>query len=206
MNRISVFLICVLFLVLLRTWSGTKNRIGPAEKLDSTVSQSAESVTVSVLRVVDGDTLLLTTRERVRLLGVDTPETKKEGTPVQSYGLEAAEFTRQFCEGKTVTLVFDRERFDKYHRLLAFVFVGDRCLNEELILNGLSPAVLQYPLRSDMKSRFQQAERIAKANRRGLWSTQAGSRSVERSPEFSPPPAETVPQTRDIEQDAPYLQ
>ena len=137
---------------------------------DGPTSQFAEQAVVRVRRVVDGDTLLLTNGERVRLLGVDTPETKKEGTPVQPFGPEASEFTRGMVEGKVVTLVFDRERYDKYGRVLAFVYVNGICLNEELIRQGLSAAQLQYPYRSDMKQQFARAEVEAREHRRGLWS------------------------------------
>lgn len=137
---------------------------------DGPTSQFAEQAVVRVKRVVDGDTLLLTNGERVRLFGVDTPETKKPDTPVQPFGPEASEFTRRMVEGKVVTLVFDRERYDKYGRTLAFVFVNQICLNEELIRQGLSAAHLQYPFRSDMKQRFTRAEVEAREHRRGLWS------------------------------------
>src|SRR5690606_17407397 len=120
--------------------------------------EAVESTTAFVKRVVDGDTLLLATGERVRLLGVDTPETKKPDTPVQPWGPEASQFTTDLVQGKTVTLVFDRERYDKYQRLLAFVYIDGRCLNEELIRHGLSPAKLHYPFRNDMKRRFREAE------------------------------------------------
>jgi endonuclease YncB( thermonuclease family) len=60
-----------------------------------------------VERVVDGDTLLLQSGERVRLIGVDTPETKHPKKPVERFGKEASEFTRQMVEGKRVRLEFD---------------------------------------------------------------------------------------------------
>jgi len=55
---------------------------------------------VRVKRVVDGDTIVLQTGERVRLIGVDTPETKRPNTPVEYFGREATEFTRRMVEGK----------------------------------------------------------------------------------------------------------
>jgi endonuclease YncB( thermonuclease family) len=60
-----------------------------------------------VERVVDGDTLLLTSGERVRLIGVDTPETKQPKKPVKRFGKEASEFTRHMVEGKRVRLELD---------------------------------------------------------------------------------------------------
>src|SRR5260221_8295539 len=78
-----------------------------------------------VQRAVDGDTLLLDDRTRVRLLGVDTPETKRPDWPVESFGPEAHEFTRAHVEGRQVRLEFDKERHDKYGRVLAYVYLDD---------------------------------------------------------------------------------
>ena len=87
-------------------------------------------------RVVDGDTLKCG-EERVRLLGVDTPETKKEGTPVQPFGLEASKFTKDIlADDAQVCLIFDTigDKVDKYDRLLAYVFDEDgNDINGELL-------------------------------------------------------------------------
>ena len=76
-------------------------------------------------RVVDGDTIILSTKERVRLIGVDTPETKHPNKPVEQYGKEASAFTTRIVEGKKVTLEYDQEKRDKYGRLLAYVYLED---------------------------------------------------------------------------------
>lgn len=131
---------------------------------------------VEVSRAVDGDTLLLVDGNRVRLLGVDTPETKREGTAVQPWGPEAHEFTRQHVEGRTVRLNFDVERRDKFDRLLAYVFAGDFFLNEELLRAGLGRALLKYPYSESMKRRFRRAEKEARDARRGIWSESAASK------------------------------
>jgi len=172
MSRAFQVIVIVLVVALLRlcTPAGPQSTTLPGAGSSSTAVNSPESAQVVVKRVVDGDTLLLESGERVRLLGVDTPETVKPNTPVQPWGPEASALTRQMVEGKTVTLVFDKERFDKYHRLLAFVYVDDVCLNTELIRQGLSAAQLQYPYRSDMKRLFKTAENLARAEKIGLWS------------------------------------
>ena len=128
-------------------------------------------------RVVDGDTLHLANGDRVRLLGVDTPETVKPNTPVQPWGPEASAFTKQHVQGKTVRLEFDREKRDNYGRVLAYVYVGDWFLNEELIRAGLSPAVTKFPYSADMKQRFRAAEAEARRNRAGIWNGTSGSTS-----------------------------
>jgi micrococcal nuclease len=130
-----------------------------------------------VRRAVDGDTLLLADHTRVRLLGVDTPETKRPEAPVEPWGPEAHEFTRARVEGREVRLEFDKERYDKYGRVLAYVYLGDWFLNEELIRAGMGRAITNHPYSEAMKRRFRAAEREARDNRRGIWSHARGERS-----------------------------
>ena len=77
---------------------------------------------MKVVRVVDGDTLLLERGVRVRFLGVNTPEIAHDDQPEEPLGQEAKEFTRRFIEGKSVTLEYDQERDDDYGRTLAYVY------------------------------------------------------------------------------------
>ena len=88
-----------------------------------------------VERVIDGDTLLMENSERVRLIGVDTPETKHPSKPVEHFGKEAAAFTRRMVEGKRVRLEFDLANAPRAHkdstqprRTLAYVFLEDGTL------------------------------------------------------------------------------
>jgi len=173
MSRFFQVLLVILGLLLVRFLGIPLPPLGPtppANEHGQNPATAPETVDVFVKRVVDGDTLLLENGDRVRLLGIDTPETKKPDTPVAPFGPEASEFTRQLVEGRTVTLVFDRERFDKYRRILAFVYVDNICVNEEILRNGLSKAHLQYPYRSDMKTRFRAAEKEARERNLGIWS------------------------------------
>ena len=77
----------------------------------------SNSQTFHVKRVIDGDTILLSNGERVRLIGVDTPETKHPSKPVEYYGKEATAFTKKMVEGKFVRLEYDWQERDKYGRL-----------------------------------------------------------------------------------------
>jgi micrococcal nuclease len=124
-----------------------------------------------VARVVDGDTLLLAEgKTYVRLIGADTPETVKPNWPVEPWGPEAAEFTRRFVAGSEVRLEFDGPPRDKYGRVLAHVWVGDKLLEEELIRAGLARAELNFRYSAAMKDRFRRAEAEARQARRGIWS------------------------------------
>ena len=130
---------------------------------------------LKVARVIDGDTLKLSTGEEVRLLGVDTPETKQPRKPVQYFGKEATEFTRQLAEGKEVQLVFDPANAATGHKdrmlkpcLLAYVYLADGTfLNAEFIKQGYGFAYTRYPFMH--LEQFRQLEREARGATRGLW-------------------------------------
>lgn len=122
----------------------------------------------TVTRVVDGDTLMLDGRERVRLVGLDTPESVDPRRPVQRFGREAAEFTRSMTQGKRVRLEFDQQRTDVYGRTLAYVYLEDGTfLNAEIIKQGYGFAYTRFPFR--YMDEFKRYEREARAMRRGLW-------------------------------------
>jgi micrococcal nuclease len=123
-----------------------------------------------VQRVVDGDTLLLDRGVRLRLMGVDTPETVKPNVAVESFGPEATQFTRDFVAGGRVRLQFDQERVDRFGRWLAYVWVDDRLLNEELLRAGLARWEPQFHYSLAMKTRFRRAEAAARSAGRGIWS------------------------------------
>jgi micrococcal nuclease len=126
-----------------------------------------------VRRVVDGDTLLLESGARVRLQGIDTPETVKEDHPVEPWGPEANDFTKDFvreADGR-VRLTFGLERKDRYDRFLAFVWNGEQLLNEELVRAGLARAKLGYRYSGTMKRRLADAQEDARTLKRGIWSS-----------------------------------
>ncbi len=123
---------------------------------------------VKVKRVVDGDTLLLTGGERVRLIGVDTPETKHPQKPVERFGKEAHLFTKRIVEGKEVRLEYDWQRKDRYGRLLAYVYLMDGTfLNAEIIKQGYGFAYPKYPFK--YLEEFRRYERETRENNRKLW-------------------------------------
>jgi len=131
---------------------------------------------VVVSAVFDGDTIVVGLDGRdvtIRLIGVDTPETARPGTPVQFYGPEAADFTRRALMGKQVRLEFEAPdrpggATDKYGRTLAYVFTADGtnfCL--ELVRLGYGRAYTKYPFR--YQRAFEKAERAARKAGIGMW-------------------------------------
>ncbi|MDO5114228.1 MAG: thermonuclease family protein [Planctomycetia bacterium] len=133
-----------------------------------------------VVRNVDGDTLLMAGKPlgiddfRIRLLGVDTPETVKPNSPVEPFGKEASDYVKQRLRETLhqVYLQFDTEKKDKYGRFLAWVWLDGKqsCLNEELVRSGLARPLLQYPFSTEMKFRLQRAAQMAQEEKRGIWS------------------------------------
>ncbi|MEE9252135.1 MAG: thermonuclease family protein [Thermodesulfobacteriota bacterium] len=129
---------------------------------------------VLVTRVVDGDTIYVGRgwrRTKVRLIGVDTPETVHPEKPIEFYGPEASAFTRLRLKGKWVHLEFEpSEEYDRYGRMLAYVFSRDGALfNAELIQEGYARIYAASPFR--YKREFRSYEREAKEKRLGIWSS-----------------------------------
>ncbi len=123
-----------------------------------------------VERVVDGDTFVLTGGERVRLIGIDTPETVHPNKPVEPFGPEASGFSKNMLEGKDVRLEFDVQERDKYGRLLAYVFLeDDTFVNAELLRLGFA-VVLTIPPNVKHAEQFLELQREAREHERGLWS------------------------------------
>ena len=93
----------------------------------------------------------------------------KPDTPVEPWGPEATAFTKQFLSGGTVRLELGPERVDRYGRFLAYVYVGEEMLNEQLIRAGLGRAT-RYPDSARYRKRFNAAEKEAKEKGLGVWS------------------------------------
>jgi micrococcal nuclease len=154
---------------------------------DSSLNQPAAPVqleegTHEVQRVVDGDTLLLTSGARVRLQGINAPESVKDDSRVEVWGPEASQFSKDFIEhaNHRVRLTFSLERKDRYDRFLAFVWDDDLMLNEELVRNGLAQARLDYRYSGTMKQRLAKAQDEARRAGRGIWSKPAAAETNAR--------------------------
>ena len=136
-----------------------------------TAAPAGRSLHAPVARVVDGDTIEVLIgggEEDVRYIGIDTPETVKEDTPVQCFGPQSSAANRRLVEGRTVRLVFDRERRDIYDRLLAYVYVGDRFVNAALVREGFA-RTLTIPPNVAHAGLFHRLARAAGRAGRGLW-------------------------------------
>jgi len=124
-----------------------------------------------VTRVADGDTIHVEYAgrdERVRLIGVNTPEVPWYGGQGECFGAEAGLYTRGRLAGRTVRLAFDRDLRDRYGRLLAYVYVGSELFNLTLVRLGYATA---DPVPPDLRlaDTFDRAEGAAMARKAGLW-------------------------------------
>lgn len=133
-----------------------------------------------VERVVDGDTIIVRGAGRVRLIGVDTPESVDPRRPVEFFGKEASAFTERLVEGKRVRLEYDRDRTDRYGRTLAYVHLPDGTfVNAEIIRRGYGHAYTRFPFKH--RDRFRQLEREARDAGRGLWGATPAQRRAASS-------------------------
>jgi micrococcal nuclease len=155
----SVVLLLAAMLLILRPWENGGADVGPA------------AVRAFVVRVVDGDTIeaqIGGSVEDVRYIGVDTPETVKPDTPVQCFGPQASAFNHRRVEQRQVRLVFGVERRDVYGRLLAYVYLGRRFVNADLVRRGLARS-LTIPPNDRFAPLFRRLEIRAARAGRGLW-------------------------------------
>lgn len=117
--------------------------------------------------VLDGDTIRLMNGDKLRYIGVDTPE--KLTHPPECYAQEATRRNRKLVEGKRVALRKDRSNVDRYGRLLRYVYLPDgRMVNELLVQEGYAHAA-EFRPDTLFSQRFAQLEQQAKSNQRGMW-------------------------------------
>jgi micrococcal nuclease len=137
--------------------------------------QADLNATVTVTRVVDGDTIDISPSvrglSRVRLIGMDTPEVYFGQQP---YGQEASTFAKRRLEGEEVRLELDVQKVDPYGRLLAYVYLPNgEMFNETLLEEGYAQ-VATFPPNVKYVERLLDAQREARAANRGLWGLSAG--------------------------------
>ena len=176
-GRLFFAIVALLFSV-----NGCSDQAPRQSEIDSSLGRSYNYDHISVSRVVDGDTLVLENGQRVRLIGIDTPEThinnrlyrqaQRSQTDIQtiiSLGKEASKFTRNLVEGKRVRLEFDVEKYDKYNRLLCYVYLeDDTFINAKIVQEGYA-SLLTIPPNVKYVDLFRALYQEARENNRGLW-------------------------------------
>ena len=145
-----------------RIWPQLTELVEP----ESAAVPAAEGEVV-VARVIDGDTIELENGQRVRFIGMDTPELEDGACWAQ----KASQRNSELVLGKAVRLEKDVSETDRYGRLLRYVWVGDQMVNEVLVVEGLA-VVSTYPPDVKYQARFLEAERVARDKGRGMWGSE----------------------------------
>ncbi len=131
------------------------------------------TVAATVVRVVDGDTIVVASEGdevKVRLIGVNTPETVDPNSPVEEYGKEASDYTKGvLSEGLAIELEYDVQQLDQYGRHLAYVWLGDEMFNVTLVKEGYAQ-VATFPPNVKYEATFIKYQEEAMSQSKGLWS------------------------------------
>ena len=141
----------------------------------SGVSQVTDKQTYLVTKVVDGDTIEIEGGQKVRYIGIDTPETVDPRRLIGCFGKEASAKNKELVLGKKVRLEKDISETDKYGRLLRYVYlpadkagVGDSFINKYLVAEGFAKAS-SYPPDIKYQEIFRATEKSARESKKGLW-------------------------------------
>jgi micrococcal nuclease len=122
-----------------------------------------------VAHVVDGDTVVLANGQKVRLLGIDAPEMEREGQPADFMAHKSKKFLAELVQGKRVRLEYDRLRYDRYGRTLAYLILPDGTnVSREMVLQGLAH-VYTVPPNMRFREELLAAQREAISAPRGIW-------------------------------------
>lgn len=143
----------------------------PIATESSTLGLEGEKVLVT--QVVDGDTLKIESGQTVRLIGIDTPETKDPRRPVGCFGKQASNETKSLLLNKVVILQKDVSETDKYQRLLRYVYLpledGSTLFVQDYLVREGFAKVLTYPPDVKYNEQLREAEKFARENNKGLW-------------------------------------
>lgn len=129
---------------------------------------SAQEVLVN--RVIDGDTIEIGSGQKVRYIGINTPETVDSRRTIQCFGKEASAKNKELVEGKKVRLEKDVSEKDKFGRLLRYIYIDRLFINDYLVRQGYAYAST-YPPDVKYQQQFLEAQKEARKNNRGLWAT-----------------------------------
>jgi len=155
-NTMIILLVCIFFAIKLFSGSDAPDYKGP----------------FLVSRVVDGDTIIIDmggNAERIRLIGIDTPESVHPDPEKNvKYGEISSDYTREILEGKNVEIELDVQERDQYGRLLAYVYIEGEMFNKKLIAEGHA-MVATYPPNVKYVEEFTEIQEKARNEKKGMW-------------------------------------
>jgi micrococcal nuclease len=163
---LSTLLTLIVAIILTYLTTPAENYTPPGEVLNASDDNSTdENKTYKVTKVIDGDTIEIEGGQKVRYIGMDTPESTIKH---ECFGEEASAKNKELVEGKSVKLIKDVSETDKYKRLLRYVYIDDIFVNEELVKTGYANAA-SYPPDIKHQDKFVEAEKQAREANLGLW-------------------------------------
>lgn len=167
-KQLTVYVLAII-LAVIQIFFGKNNSL---PKISITPTNIPTPQTVLVTRVIDGDTIEIDGKIKVRYIGVNTPEiyhdTTGKKTGEQCFANESYLENKKLVEGKTITLVRDVSDKDKYGRLLRYVYVDNLFINDYLIMNGYAKVMTIKPdIKYFQQFKYNQAE--AKIKNLGIW-------------------------------------
>lgn len=167
---IVLFIVGLFYLFQSNTYQQTPTKM---QESSQSATQGIEGEKALVTKVIDGDTIEIESGISVRLVGIDTPETVDPRRPVGCFGKEASNETKSLLTGRQIIMQRDISDTDKYSRLLRYIYLPlgngqSLFVNDYLVREGYAK-VYTYPPDVKFSEQFLDAERQARAERRGLW-------------------------------------
>lgn len=178
-SKIIELIIIIIFITASVIWGAIENKnkekndvAQNATVQDNRATEKPSEELYEVIKVVDGDTIQIMfngKKERLRLIGIDTPESvHPDETKNTENGKKASEYAKSLLEGKKVSLEFDVEETDQYGRLLAYVYLDGEMVNKKLIRDGYAN-LETVPPNVKYADEFVALLKEAKEEKRGLW-------------------------------------
>jgi len=159
---------------LLAVACGNANNVNlNSESVTTKLPQPDNLEAVSVAQVIDGDTINLTDGRRVRYIGINTPE---RNTP---YYQEATQLNKQLLQQGQIQLEYDVEQTDQYGRTLAYIWVDNVLVNQQLVAQGYANVLFIAP-NGRYEAEFRQAEQVAQQTGIGIWQQSAAQLKITR--------------------------
>lgn len=162
----NIFILILIFVFGIIIYFSTKDAAGYLKTVNFSLPKITDEYVVK--RVVDGDTIELSNGQKVRYIGINTPETDDPRKPIECFGLEAKEKNKALVEGKVARLEKDTSDKDVYGRLLRYIYIDNIMINDLLVKEGFANAAT-YPPDVKFANQFLESEKYARENKLGLW-------------------------------------
>lgn len=181
--RIVLIVSLLLSIISCQSKSSNRNNTNPTQKenrdvlsIDENIIPSLSSDSYFVYKVVDGDTFYCYDADKneikIRLIGIDTPETRNRFKKKKGYyGIEAKNYLTELILNQSVKLEFDLDKYDQYNRVLAYAYLDDKFINAELVKNGFARIMTIQP-NSKYAELFYELQVKARENKIGLWAVE----------------------------------